>query len=374
MPLNAQDAHWLAEARALAEKGRWTCSPNPMVGALVVRDNAVVGRGHHQRCGEPHAEVIALREAGAQAAGATLFVTLEPCSTHGRTPPCCDAIVPAGLARVVAGTVDPNPRHAGRGLEILRSHGIAVDLADDPECARLNEKFNRFITTRMPFVHAKWAMTLDGKIAARSGDSRWISCEQSRVYAQLLRSEYDCVMAGIGTVIADNPRLNVRLQGDFRQPVKVIVDSLCRLQTTQNVVCAARDLAAADKPALIIACGSAAKPADVARLEAAGVTVLRAPSPDSPRVNLRALLGMLGEKGLSSVLVEGGAQVHGSLFDAGLVQRVTVFIAPKIIGGREAPSPIAGTGIERMASALPLTEVQTWSLGEDVVFTGRVAV
>ncbi|NLF38242.1 bifunctional diaminohydroxyphosphoribosylaminopyrimidine deaminase/5-amino-6-(5-phosphoribosylamino)uracil reductase RibD [bacterium] len=378
--LNDVDAHWLGEARTLAERGRWTCAPNPMVGAIVLAGGKPVGSGFHMRRGEPHAEVIALREAGEHAAGATLYVTLEPCSTYGRTPPCAYLVVRAGIKRVVIGATDPNPAHAGRGIEILREHALDVVCAEDPACVILNEKFTHFITTRTPFVNAKWAMTLDGRIATRTGSSRWISCEDSRTYTHLLRSEYDAVMVGAGTVLADDPLLNVRLEGDFRQPARIAVDHLCRITQAHRIVTGADDprtkggaAPKAGSPACIVACGRDADAARMKALEKPGVQVWRIPEEDGPGVDLKALLARLGEREISSVLVEGGGTLLGSLFDQRLVHRVSVFIAPKLIGGAAAPGPVGGAGIESMADALNLSGVQSMQIGSDTFITGRVS-
>jgi diaminohydroxyphosphoribosylaminopyrimidine deaminase / 5-amino-6-(5-phosphoribosylamino)uracil reductase len=363
MPLSECDRHWLREAVALAQQGRWTCSPNPMVGAVVVRNGACIGKGYHHHAGGPHAEINALCEAGRRARGATLYVTLEPCCTHGRTPPCTDAIAQAGIGCVVVGAVDPNPAHQGKGLRILRSKGVKVVLARDHDAESINEIFNHFMTTGLPFVHAKWAMTLDGKIATRSGDAKWISCEASRVFVHRLRSQHDAIMVGIRTILADNPRLDVRLAGDWRQPVKVIVDSRCRTPLKARVLKGAP---------VIIACGAKADRARMIALKNAGAQVVQLPCSGTRKVNLRALLSHLQKKNITSVFVEGGGTLLGSFFDKKLVQRVTAFIAPKIAGGMAAPSPVAGSGIASIAKALDLEDVQICASGVDVMVTGRL--
>jgi len=357
------DALWLARARALAQRGRFTCSPNPMVGAVIVQRGRIAGEGFHARPGEPHAEIIALRAAGPAARGATLYVTLEPCCTYGRTPPCTDAIIRAGIARVVAGTVDPNPRHAGRGFDLLRHAGIEVQCLDDPDCAALNERFNHFITTGRPFVHAKWAMSLDGKIATRTGASRWISSPESRAYVHRLRAEHDAVMVGIATVLADRPQLNVRLDGTWRQPVKIVVDS--RLRTPL-------DAPLLDGAPVIIACAQPADTHQAEALRAAGARILHLPDAHG-RVDLTALLAALGREGISSILVEGGATLLGALADQRLIQRVTAVIAPQIIGGHAAPPPVAGTGAAQLSAALRLPAVTLTSSGPDIIISGRTA-
>jgi len=357
------DRHWLGLALDLAAKGRYTCAPNPMVGAVVVCDDACVGQGWHRRPGEPHAEINALHEAAGNARGATLVVSLEPCSTSGRTPPCTDAIIAAGIARVVVGTLDPNPAHRGRGLDLLLHHGIAVELVNDPAAERLNEKFNHFMGTGMPFVHAKWAMSLDGKSATRSRDARWISGESSRGIVHRMRAEHEAVMVGIGTVLADNPRLDVRLDGEWRQQEKVVVDSSLRTPADALLLKGA--------PA-IIACRMGAEPARKDALEAAGARVIELPAAGQG-VDLRALLSLLGRENITSVLVEGGSMLLGGLFDRQLVQRVTVFIAPMVIGGQGAPGPVAGGGVEHLASALRLTDIETRQSDGDLLVSGRVS-
>ncbi|MCX7847089.1 MAG: bifunctional diaminohydroxyphosphoribosylaminopyrimidine deaminase/5-amino-6-(5-phosphoribosylamino)uracil reductase RibD [bacterium] len=357
------DQHWLARARALAELGRYTCSPNPMVGAVIVRDGRIMGEGFHARAGEPHAEIHALRAAGPRARGACLYVTLEPCCTHGRTPPCTDAIIAAGIARVVVGTIDPNPAHAGRGLALLRQAGIETLCLNDRTCAELNERFNHFITTRRPFVHAKWAMSADGKIAPATGSARWISCPESRTYVHKLRAEYDAVMVGIGTVLADNPQLNVRLEGTWRQPTKIIIDS--HLRTPANA-------ALLQGAPTVIACARAADPSHADALRAAGARIIALPGPDD-RVDLPALLELLGSEGITSVFVEGGAALFGSLFAAQLVQRATIIIAPMLLGGQSALSPIGGPGVPTVEAAWRLTDVTITSCGVDTILSGRVA-
>jgi len=355
------DRELLHRALALAERGRWTCAPNPMVGALVVRDGVIVGEGFHARAGEPHAEIHALQTAGQRAHGARLYVTLEPCSTHGRTPPCTDAICAAGIAHVTVGTLDPNPRHAGRGIALLRQAGIAVTVAHDEPCRTLNEKYNHFMTTGRPFVHAKWAMTLDGKIATRAGDARWISGEESRAHVHRLRSEYDAVLVGAGTVVRDDPALTVRLPGNWQQPVKVILDRRCRTP---------RDAMVLRDGAPLIVCTAGAPEEAVAALTAAGARVERLPAAEDGSVPLPALLTRLAALGLTSVLVEGGADVLGRFFDACLVNRVTVFVAPKIVGGAAALAAIGGVGWPTIAHAAVVARMATARLGDDTVISG----
>jgi diaminohydroxyphosphoribosylaminopyrimidine deaminase/5-amino-6-(5-phosphoribosylamino)uracil reductase len=363
MALSSSDYVWLQKARSIAVNGRWTCSPNPMVGAVIVKNGLAVAEGYHHRIGQEHAEVVALRNAGESARGATLYVTLEPCSTHGRTPPCTQAIIAAGISRVVIGAIDSNPMHAGRAVDILSAHAVRVDVAHDPACTELNEKFNHYITTGTPFVHAKWAMTLDGKIATRTGDSQWISNAASREYTHKLRSEYDAIMVGIRTVLADDPLLNVRLDGDWRQPVKVVVDSTCRIPLSAKIF---------TEGVTILACGADADMAKVAALRREGVEVMIEPSPHDGLVNLPAVIRRLGAANISGLLVEGGGILLGSLLDQHLVQRVTACIAPKIIGGHSAPGPVGGCGIETIAGAVELEKISYNTFENDIMITGLV--
>lgn len=363
MSLNDLDKKFLNQALDLSEKGRWSCSPNPMVGAVIVKDNQCVGEGFHKKAGEPHAEIIALDDAGSSSREATLYVTLEPCSTFGKTPPCTEAIINAGIKRIIVGTIDPNPLHAGKGLEILKANNIEVELADNKKCKEINEKFNHYIVTKTPFVHVKWAMTLDGKIASVTGDSKWISCGKSREYVYKLRSEYDAILVGIGTVLADNPSLNVRLEGDWKSPVKIIVDSHCRTPADSKIF--------SGMP-VIIACGKNPDKTNLKLLKKAGAEILKFPSPENDRVDLKDLLEVLGERGISSVFAEGGAEIIGSLMTKNLVNRTTVFIAPKIIGGNSAPGPVGGKGIKKMSDALLLTNQQLISFENDIMITGKL--
>lgn len=363
MALSADDYTWLHTARDLARKGRWTCSPNPMVGAVVVLNGTSIGQGYHRRIGMAHAEIEALQQAGTKTRGATLYVTLEPCSTYGRTPPCTEAILAAGIARVVVGTIDPNPLHAGRALDILAAHDVAVEVTNDASCVDLNEKFNHYMHTGTPFVHAKWAMTLDGKIATRTGDSQWISGDASREYVHKLRSENDAVMVGIGTVLADDPLLNVRLAGDWRQPMKVIVDSMCRIPVSARLL---------QDGVAIIACSAGADPENVQALRDVGAEIMIISEPDGSRVDLHELMNRLGAANVSGLLVEGGGTLLGTLLDRQLVNRVTACIAPKIIGGREAPGPVGGIGIEMIAETVKLENISYETFEQDIMISGLV--
>ncbi len=354
----------MERALELARRAVGYVSPNPAVGAVVVRDGEVVGEGHTQPPGGPHAEVEALRRARGRAAGAVLYTTLEPCAHHGRTPPCTQAVVDAGIAEVRSAVTDPNPRVNGAGFDRLREAGIAVSVGEREEQAReIIEAYAKHVVTRMPFVVAKFATSLDGKIATATGDSRWITDEEARAYAHELRAASDAIMVGIGTVLADDPQLTARdSQGNPlpRQPTRVVLDSRGRLPPSARML--------AEPGETIVAVADAEDERCLA-LERTGARVVRAPSPGRG-VDLPALLAELGRGDTTSVLVEGGGEVLGSLFDAGLVDKVVAFVAPTIIGGAGAPSPVAGVGAERIADVTRLSRVRTLSLGRDVAIIG----
>ena len=355
---------WLKHAIKLAEKGRYSCSPNPMVGAVIISNGKIVGEGYHKCAGKPHAEINAISNSNGKTKGGTIIVTLEPCSTHGRTPPCTEAIIKAGIKKVVIGAIDPNPAHAGKALTILKDAGIEVKLINDPECEKLNERFNYFISTGLPFIHAKWAMTLDGKIATRTGDSKWISCDESRKFVHKLRAEHDAIMTGSGTVLKDDPQLNVRLEGKWRQPVKIIIDSL--LQTPSN----AKVLKNGAKT--IIACGKNASLEKIRALENAGAKIIKISTGTDNKIILPELFKKLAAENISSVFVEGGGSLLGALFDNKLVNKATVFIAPKIIGGKKSLSPIGGIGINKIDNSIKLDDLQFEKIGCDIMLTGNI--
>ncbi len=366
----ATDKVFMRQALRLARRGLGRTSPNPMVGAVLVRGGKLLGAGWHRRAGWPHAEVEALRDAtrrGTPVRGATLFVTLEPCCTHGRTPPCTEAIVAAGIRRVVVAATDPNPCHAGRGFDLLRAAGIAVEtgvLAD--EATRLNEVFNHWVMQRTPFVTVKAAMTLDGKIATASGESKWITGPPARAAGMRLRFAADAVLVGINTVLADNPALTVRgPAGRLRKaPRRIVLDALARTPA-ESVV--ASD-AFAGRTTVVVS--SSAPPARVKRL-AQRVQVLTAPVHEG-RIDLAWLLAHLGGEGVASVLVEGGGEVNAAFLESGLAQRVAFFYAPKILGGRDARRGVAGAGARSLQDLIELREVVWRRVGEDLLLQARV--
>ncbi|MDR7554470.1 MAG: bifunctional diaminohydroxyphosphoribosylaminopyrimidine deaminase/5-amino-6-(5-phosphoribosylamino)uracil reductase RibD [Armatimonadota bacterium] len=365
------DRRYMEEALALAARAAGRTSPNPMVGALVVAGGEVVGRGFHARAGEPHAEVLALREAGMRARGATVYVTLEPCAHQGRTGPCADALVAAGVRRVVVAMVDPDPQVRGRGLARLRAAGVEVDVGVlEDRAQRLNEAFIKHRVTGLPFVTLKWAMSLDGRIAGAGGRPVAVTGEAARRYAHELRNTHDVVLVGVGTVLADDPLLTCRLPGG-RTPMRVVVDSHLRTPPTARVV------ATAGEAPTLVATTTAASPTRVEALRRAGVEVL-VQEHAVPRVALRPLLEDLGRRGVLSVLVEGGATVHAAFLAAGLADKVIALVAPVLIGEPGAPAPVAalpsaGTGADAWAPRR-LRDVRVLAdLGGDVAIEGYLS-
>ena len=357
MPFSKQDERFMQRALALAWRGVGKTSPNPAVGAVLVRKGRVIGAGWHKRAGGPHAEIFALR--GVNARSATLYVTLEPCCTWGKTPPCTDAIIAAGVKRVVVAALDPNPKHDGRGLKVLRRAGIRVEsglLA--VEAAAMNEAFNKWVTTGMPFVIAKAAMSLDGKIATRTGDSKWITSEAARREAHKLRAGVDAVMVGANTVIRDNPQLTVRHGVRGKQPWRVVVDARGRTPPSAklfNVTHRKRTIVLTTKLA----------PVRWRRhLALLGTDVVIIKKTER-RVDLQAALRALGEMNVTSVLVEGGSELLGSFFDARMVDKVALFYAPVVIGGRDAAMVVAGEGAATVGKAVRLTDCCWRQIGKN---------
>ncbi len=360
----------MGRALELATLGRGRTAPNPPVGAVVVRDGQIVGEGYHAAAGEAHAETIALAEAGPLARGATLYVTLEPCCHHGRTPPCTDAIIGAGVAEVRYAVGDPDPRVAGGGHRALVEAGIRVEAGESEEAAR--ELLRGYLLRRRlgrPWVTAKYAMSLDGKIATRSGDARWISGDASRAYAHVLRDRSDAIIVGIGTVLVDDPSLTVRpMPPDGRQPHRIVVDT--RLRMPLAAALAGPELAAGTTLAFVAA-------VDVTQAGAAlkdrGLQLLPLPADPSGRVDLRALLNALGRRGYNEVLVEGGGELLAGLFALELVDHVEACVAPLVIGGRTAATPIGGIGVERIEQAGRFEIVDLIRRDEDAWIVARPA-
>lgn len=358
---------FMHQALELARQGVGRTAPNPAVGSVVVVDGKIVGRGFHPQAGQPHAEIFALRDAGGQCKGADLYVTLEPCSHHGKTGPCCEAIIAARIARVFIGVQDPNPLVSGRGVDRLRAAGIEVNVGVcEQECRHLLAPFFKHITTGKPLVILKAGLTLDGFLATSTGDSQWITCEQSRRHVHHVRDRVDAIMVGIGTVLHDNPRLTTRLSHGGRDPLRVVVDSRLRipldakilhLDSCAKTVIATTDLASHEKFAQL--------------KENPKVEILVLPRIDN-QVDLDALLMRLGDRNIQTVLVEGGALLNHSLFTQQLIDRVMIYIAPKLIGGNDAKGVFAGKGVTKLSDALELKEVRTQNFGNDVLFEGEV--
>lgn len=356
------DEIYMREALRIAKNAEGRTSPNPMVGAVIVRDGRIIAEGWHRQSGTPHAEVHALNMARKLAVGATMYVTLEPCSHFGRTPPCADRIIEAEIARVVVAVTDPNPMVAGRGIDILRAAGVTVDVGIlSDEARKLNEVFFKWVTKKIPFVTAKFACSLDGKIATVSGESQWISCEESRRFTHKLRDVNDAIMVGIGTVLADNPSLTTRLESGGRNPVRVIVDSNARTPLDSNVV---RDGLAKT----IIAVTSHAPIKKVTALTELGAEIID--TGDSEQVDLNILMRELADREITSVLVEGGGALNFSMLRAGLVDKVMAFIAPKIIGGRTALTAVEGNGFAKLSDAVKLRDITTEIIGADILISG----
>jgi diaminohydroxyphosphoribosylaminopyrimidine deaminase/5-amino-6-(5-phosphoribosylamino)uracil reductase len=356
----------MRRALELAESVLGSTSPNPNVGCVIVRDGRVAGEGATQPPPGAHAEAVALREAGEAARGATAYVTLEPHSYFGRTPPCADALIEAGVAAVRVALLDPNEQVSGRGIEKLRAAGIDVEVGDGAaESRRLLEAYLKHRATGLPFVIAKFAATLDGKIAAASGDSRWIAGEEARAWAHGVRTRIDAIMCGVNNVLLDDPQLTARPGGALaaRQPLRIVADSHGRTPPDAKV------LGPGGKTLIAT---TAAAPEDWRKaVEAAGAEAAVLPGDASGRVDMRALMRLLGERGVLSLLVEGGGVLHASLFDAGLVDKVHAIIAPKIVGGVMYPA-VAGEGVARMADAVTLRDVEVQRLGDDVLIAGYV--
>jgi diaminohydroxyphosphoribosylaminopyrimidine deaminase/5-amino-6-(5-phosphoribosylamino)uracil reductase len=363
--LSAEDRYWMARALAEAERGRGWVEPNPMVGAVVVLEGRVVGVGHHEKFGGPHAEVFALARAGELATGATLYVTLEPCCHQGKTPPCTDAILQSGIARVVAATRDPFPKVDGGGAIKLRSAGIPVEFGQmATKARRLNGPYLKRLATGLPYVTAKWAMTLDGKTATASGDSRWISGPRSRALVHEARGRMDAILAGIGTVLADDPRLDARPPGP-KIAARVILDAEARLPLDGQLATTAREIP------LWLAVNDRAPAEKLEALEATGCKLLRFPG--ASRVPIVPLLEELGRHGVTNLLIEGGGTVLGAFLDAGQVDEVDVFVAPVVEGGCQSFSPARGLGHVTMAEALRLDQPEISAIDGDVRIQGILA-
>jgi diaminohydroxyphosphoribosylaminopyrimidine deaminase / 5-amino-6-(5-phosphoribosylamino)uracil reductase len=404
------EVKFIRQALRLARRGYGAVSPNPMVGAVLVKGGKIIGRGWHRRAGLPHAEIEALRDAqkqGYNPRGATLYVTLEPCCTHGRTPPCTDAIIAAGIRRVVIGATDPNPKHAGKGFKILQSAGVEVVTfgkgrarhsvravarldserrarSDAPyqrlaaECVKLNEAFNHWIVHRTPFVTVKAAMTLDGKIATASGESKWITGAKARAHGMKLRLGSDAILVGVNTILADNPALTARAKMEdgrwkLAKPIRrIVLDSLARTPVTAKVV---SDEFAALTTVVVSNRAPKKRAATLAKCVKVVVAPLKkllSPVTRHPSLDLRWLLGKLGAENVTSLLVEGGGEVNASFLLGGFAQRVAFFYAPKILGGRDARKGVGGEGAKCLSEVVQLREVKWRKLGADLLLTAKL--
>ena len=391
-----EDEFYMRYAIELAKKGWGYTNPNPLVGAVIVKENRIIAEGYHERCGELHAERNAIKNLQESAQNATIYVTLEPCCHYGRTPPCTEAIIEQGISRVVIGSRDPNPLVAGQGAKMLREHGIeVVEDCLKEECDELNPVFFHFITTKKPYVVAKYAMTLDGKIACHTGESKWITGETARNHVQTLRGRYAAILAGIGTVLSDDPMLNCRIPG-AHNPLRIVVDSDLRIPTASKLVQSAREYP------LLIVCARENGDKKKALLEAGAEVICLAKDkrllemnlceneindPDKEetvqmpvnelkqddtrnpgaQVDLRALVEYLGDRKIDSLLIEGGGTLHEEAFRQGIVNHVCAYIAPKIFGGRDAKTPVEGQGVGFPAEGVLLAKQKITVLGEDLL-------
>ncbi|MBN2468324.1 MAG: bifunctional diaminohydroxyphosphoribosylaminopyrimidine deaminase/5-amino-6-(5-phosphoribosylamino)uracil reductase RibD [Deltaproteobacteria bacterium] len=354
----------MREALSLASRAAGRTSPNPLVGAVIVNNGRIVGRGYHRKAGTAHAEINALGEAGQKAAGADIYLNLEPCCHYGRTPPCVDALLARGIRRVIVGMTDPNPLVNGRGIRRLRRNGVLVITGVlEEECRRLNEAFIKYVTTRRPFVILKVASSLDGRIGTENGDSKWISNEKSRRYVHRLRDHVDAVLVGIGTIQEDDPWLTTRLEKRRgKDPLRIILDSSLKISRR------ARVLHLESTARTIIVTTPKAPPEKIETIKKLGAEVIMLPSRD--RVDLSLLMEELGKREVMSVLIEGGSRINTSVLQAGIVDKVIVFFAPRIIGGKNAPLMVDGSGSSRMKDALVLHRIRTRRFGDDVMIEG----
>lgn len=371
MALSREDLQWMRLATRLARRGY--PAPNPHVGACIIKDGELVGHGYHPYAGAPHAEIFALQQAGERARGATLYVTLEPCCHYGRTPPCTQAVLKAGIARVVVGMTDPNLEVSGKGIQQLRQAGVRVELLDPTE-PQARVLIDQLEALNRPFLHRhregrvlvtlKCALSLDGKIATRTGDSKWITTARTRRYAHRLRAEHGSVLVGVGTVLKDNPQLTVRLPGVRSQPLRIVLDTHLRTPLEAQV------LDTRSAPTVLVC--ALPMPPHAEQYRQRGVEVLALPTDSTGRVSLAALLDYLNTRHVNGVLVEGGSQVLTAFLKARLADRIAFFYAPKLIGGETAPTPYEGEGITEIAESLPVNDLRLHRLGTDWLVEGSL--
>lgn len=357
------DIDYMKMALQLAASAKGRTSPNPLVGAVVVKNQRIIGLGAHLRAGKEHAEVHALNMAGRDAEGSTMYVTLEPCNHYGKTPPCTEKMITEGVKKVYIATMDPNPKVMGEGIKALRAAGVEVEVGLlEEEANRLNEVYNKYIISKQPFIILKTAMTLDGKIATKNGDSQWITNEQSRLKVHQIRNEVDAILVGINTVISDDSLLTTRLPQGGRNPIRIIIDSRLSIPETAKVL----DVKVA--PTIII-CTEDRDRAKEKRIESMGVKVFVHQSKNG-HVDLKKCMEQLGELGITSILVEGGSEIHGSFLSEGIYDKFIFFIAPKIIGGKLAITTFGGSGFDYMNQAIELTDMSLEQFDRDLCITG----
>lgn len=348
----------------LAQKGKGLTFPNPLVGALVVRNSKIIGKGFHEKAGLPHAEIVALDEAGNSAKGATLYVTLEPCAHFGRTPPCVDRIIESGIKEVIVGMIDPNPLNNGKGVNIIKQHKIEVKVGFlEDELKKINEAFIKYISKSLPFVTVKIAQSLDGKIATRSGDSKWITSDKSRAFSHRIRANYDAIMAGVNTILRDNPKLEPWFSKT--QPKKIIVDSQLSAPANANIFQSKSQVIIATLPVRL------GQETENRKILAKIAQILEVKE-KAGQINLKSMMRKIAQLGITNILVEGGGTLIGSLFDEGLVDKILFFVSPEIIGGKDAISSVMGKGVERVDKAIKLKDVKLRRLGEDFLIEGYV--
>lgn len=361
------EQNYMQLALDLAAQAVGRTAPNPAVGAVVVADGKIVGRGFHPAAGQPHAEIFALEDAGSRAKGADLYVTLEPCNHQGQTGPCTEAIISAAIKRVFVGTIDPNPFVAGKGIEKLRSAGIEVSIGFlEKPCRRLIAPFAKHVTTGLPYVTLKMAMTLDGQTATSTGDSKWISNAASRQHVHTMRDQSDAIMVGVGTILADDPQLTTRLEKDGKDPTRIVVDSHLRVPVSAKILSLS-----STAPTILVTTDTADRER-IDQLSRSGIEVVVAPSVDG-RVDLKILMEMLGARGVQSILLEGGATLAAEALKSGIVDHVALFVAPKLLGGSDGRSLLSGRGCRFMTDAIRLSDIRLQQFDDDILIEGEIS-
>lgn len=365
-----EDRQYMQQALKLAEKGWGKTNPNPLVGAVIAKGEEIISQGYHGYYGGPHAEAVALEKAGEKAKGATMYVTLEPCNHHGKTPPCTDNIIKAGIQRVVIAALDPSEKMAGKSVRILRQAGVKVEVGLlEGEANRQNEIFRKYITTNHPFVIAKWGMSLDGKIATKTGDSRWITSEQARLDGHKTRARVSAIMVGSGTIKIDDPLLTCRHPNyQNHHPIRVVVDSNLSITKANKVITSVKEtstiIATTDETINDLENSS-----KITELKNIGVELVSVPSSSEGRVKLDQLMKVLGEKGIDSILVEGGETFHGSLVTQGLIDKYEIYLGNLAIGGADAPTPVGGQGVEYLSNSVTMENLECQSMGKSIKIT-----